>query len=1213
MSLPKLIENNKCVLSKILNEIANNRVKLSIATGYWDIFGTAEIIDSIKNYKSIRLLIGQEPQHNPYIKKILADHIEFQNVFPDNFFKSDLENIELNDAQLVVKNTATILSQLIKDKVLEVKVFRNPRLHAKAYIFGDYESDNAIGIVGSSNFTLAGLTNNAELNAVEDDYRIVTYKPQSENQENGHLSWFDDLWNSEEAIEWSGDFQRLIEESPVGDMTFGAYDVYIKTLMEVYPDEMLPPKELSQENQDVLYSFQNRNAGILINKLNKMKLAILSDSVGLGKTITAGAVIKHYIDTAKDGHSNVLIIAPAALKQQWQDDLADVIGLERIDGDYDIISQQDSNAIYKTINYYNREKRKTRKIDLFVIDEAHNLRNKSGTRHDAILELLQQHPDAHILLLTATPINNSLMDIANLIEIASKGNIKSVNVQYARPDGSNIESIDFFEALKRIQSSLNRTKTSEESKEILNKYKSTIHNGLRHYLVRSTRQGVEAEGGIVDKSGNKKAFPKSIVESINYQYSKDISKHVYDLLKQNKDICFEGFDTTKLNLILMGEFTQQTMHPLDFLPLIVKDPLNIQSLFNIENDLKEELLIDEVKSLVPNLLQAIFTLGFAPYRYDMYQHKYYGKTINEIRSFQQVQNSLKIQLSVHNILQITWLKRLESSPSALLNSINNYLKRIELFTKYLNRGFIISLSDATLLESDYNDGEDIDQAFDDFNKYLHDREQLLESGKNPDELKKQGVEKIIASRDVYNVDQIKKDISRDIRIVSLLKEILLEVSNPINDIKMQSLHKHIQEVLQSKKHGEKVIVFSFFADTIKHLEENFNNLYLEDREYYIKQSAFITGQSRKVEEMVSRFSPVSKKYTIKPNEQEINFLFATDVLSEGQNLQDAGYLVNYDLHWNPVRMIQRNGRINRLGSQYSEVLIGNMKPTDELELYLNLVNRLENKIQTIRNTVGLDQGVLSNEDVNPINFIENYYRNGDLPMEDDLLAHTDEHILALRRFIGINGKNQKEIDRVKGMPKGKWNYLPEVSRSIGTALSLVKVTGKTVEKKREFTDLFFVKVDTTSENYVTEYIDLPIALDKIRADVSENSKLIDRINYNRVKVLQRSKAEAIRQTNNSSDPYTLTQQYLKALLLFVDYFPRSEDLVGTIQRGVTTSNLKSELQTVLKKALNDAKNEGVITALTVNSFTLLFNRIKENEVEEKEVESVEAILYYSGS
>src|SRR5690606_10597825 len=200
---------------------------------------------------------------------------------------------------------------------------------------------------------------------------------------------------------------------------------------------------------------------------------------------------------------------------------------------------------------------------------------------------------------------------------------------------------------------------------------------------------------------------------------------------------------------------------------------------------------------------------------------------------------------------------------------------------------------------------------------------------------------------------------------------------------------------------------------------------------FAKRSAFSTGKGTNVEDQVRRFSPKSKKYEMQPSDQPIDYLFATDVLSEGQNLQDAAILVNYDLHWNPVRMIQRNGRVNRLGSEFDEVIIANMKPEDSIELYLNLVARLQKKIDTIKHTVGLDQGILSSDDVNPLEFIEDtkklYSGNADeatkaleeLGEDDSILSWTNDHIYKLREFLASS--SQEEIDRIRDIPANKWN------------------------------------------------------------------------------------------------------------------------------------------------------------------------------------------------
>lgn len=1220
MSYPKLIDNIRINLGDVLKQILPKHKCLSIATGYWDLPGTAEIIECLKKYDSIRLLIGQEPISFRYQQEL---HLNFDNVdalFPNKDFKVDLEQNGKLEEVNKLKSTVEALVDLIKNKKLEVKIYKRTTLHAKAYIFGNFDSEESIGILGSSNFTKAGLYTNTELDSLEEDFRIVNFRPSIPDQENGYLSWFESLWNDDEAVEWTGEFKNIIQNSPVGNLCYGPYDSYIKTLMEIYPDELLPPKELEKDTKDILYSFQNRNAGILINKLNKNGVAMLSDSVGLGKTITAGAVIKHYLEKTNQ-KANILIIAPAALKQQWKDDLANILGVDCLTGDYQIVSQQDTNAINKIYEEYDKEWRIRKNIDLFVIDEAHNLRSKSGIRHDAILNLLQQHKNADVLLLTATPINNSLLDIANIIQLASKGKLNSVNVSYTRPDDKGVtEHIDFFEALKRIQTEIKKAeKAGEDIQKLLEKVKPTIHEGLMHYLVRSTRQGVEAEGGIIDKkTGKKTSFPKSNVTSINYKYNSLITDFVYDNIGKHIYDVFEGIDPRLLNLQLMAEFTQETCHPLDFLNEGLRSPNLLKERFKIDDSIwvKEPLYLSSVvKNLVPNILQIIFTFGFTPYRPAIYKYKYYKKKISDIDALKDVPLNERIQFSAHNVLQVTWLKRMESSGAALLVSVNNYLARLNLFKKYLNKGYIVNLTDAALLERDYGDGEDIESAFEDYKKYLEEKEKLIEESKNPEELKKAGVERVDADPKVYNVAQIMVDLAREEKLINLLLQLLNEVIKPINDTKAQHLVDEIKNTISQNIYGKKVIVFSFFADTINYLKDNANIIFKQLDPSFDKHSGFISGQNSNVEEIVRLFSPKSKHYQLKPSEEEINFLFSTDVLSEGQNLQDAGYLINYDLHWNPVRMIQRNGRINRLGSPYNEVKVSNMRPIDELDLYLNLVNRLERKISTIRNTVGLDQGVLSVNDVNPIEFIERYYTKGELPDEEgDLLASSNKHILNLRKFLGDNPVGTDNFNFVKEMPIGKWNYLPESSTLNDLGLSLVKINGITSVSKQKFSNLFFVKISSGDYGYMATYVDSTTALNLIETDPTDNERKIDNITMDRVNARNRVIGEAKRQAENPSIGYTLKPSEQKALNILLPYLIGNNspklDYQGIIQNGVTTIDIQQKFGKVFRTINKESSQKGSISASTINEFLDIFKKIMENESESREILDSEVILTY---
>jgi hypothetical protein len=254
MKLPKLIDNKRVILANLIKEQASNHDELSIATGYWDLEGTIEIIESIKNYKKVRLIIGEEPISPIQRYRETMNFDLGKLTFPKDYIEYDLSEYgKLKDAnrfRIVSKE----MSKMINEGRLQIKIFKNDngnkRLHAKAYIFGNEKDQNSIGIIGSSNFTKAGLTSNTELNSLEDQVPMVVYPPSGENMPHTHLSWFNELWNDENTIDWSGEFRAILEKSPVGDVTFGPYDVYIKTLMEVFSDELNPPAELGDcENQ----------------------------------------------------------------------------------------------------------------------------------------------------------------------------------------------------------------------------------------------------------------------------------------------------------------------------------------------------------------------------------------------------------------------------------------------------------------------------------------------------------------------------------------------------------------------------------------------------------------------------------------------------------------------------------------------------------------------------------------------------------------------------------------------------------------------------------------------------------------------------------------------------------------------------------------------------------------------------------------------------
>ena len=1181
----RIIDNSRVELASTLRNVARDFKHLSIATGYWDLPGTQEILDAVKDYEKIRLLIGQEPL-SPRNKRNLKIEVP-EPGFPDQDFTSDLT--QFNDDEL--RGTVVAIKRLIAEGRLEVRVYRRSFLHAKAYIFGNYSSNGAVGVIGSSNFTKAGLTTNTELNALEDNHMLVKFQPHVETDEHGHLSWFDGLWQDELNENWDGRFTEMLGDSPVGDLTFGAYDTYIKTLMEVYPDELLPPEQLAPDVKDVLFSFQYRNAQILINKLERMGLAMLSDSVGLGKTITSGAVINHY---KEKGATRICVIAPASLKTQWVQDLAERFGL--VQG-FEVISQQDSSAIDRA-----RELDKYKSVDLFVVDEAHNLRNPSGKRHQQLLEWFISNPASKVLFLTATPINNSLIDFVSQIQLASKGSLESINVDY-RDENGNLLKTDFFYALAQIQSRIKRAEKLGQPFN-WNSISAVVASGLRHYLVRTTRQGVKQMGGIVLPDGSRYDFPESVVEQIGYEYSSDAQKATDQTIGAVLSV-FEGLDPRRLDLDALLDQTQRSEHPLDTLP---RGGVPITD--------------DYVGNVFANIFQIVLLFGFTPYRPEIYQRRIYGKSMEEIRALGlKGDESFKIQsqLSIHNMIRVTWLKRLESSQTALRKSIGNYRTKLERFEGFLDQGKILSFKEIEAVTAEF--GEDVEVSGIDSDAFT-DADPL-----------------------VYDIDAMKKDLVRDREIATRLSEVLDSIAG--YDNKLRAFADYLNEAMASNDPARrKVVVFSYFSDTIKYLEESLPSL-VNDKSFR-DRAAFVVGGMSGVEQITRRFAPKAKKYNLADDETELDYLFATDVLSEGQNLQDAGSLVNYDLHWNPVRMIQRNGRINRLGSMFDEVYVSNMKPEDNLEAYLKLLNRLNRKINTIKHTIGLDQDVLEKGQVNAKEFVEHHdasdllqileaEHDGDdtarsttefdpadlygvdadaalekLEEKEDKFFVEDDFVFDLRAFVAANASNPAEIERVSALPLGKWGYLPEGSKleAPGHVLGLAKAEGKITLTGRIVTDTHFVAVDTSTSAYRTISIQDSEALKSIRATSDNDKRRLDKISIDRVLAARRVVAATRAQAGKSVAAYSPKPSEREALGFFESVLP-GRSLLKLVTTKVTNKKEVQDLQALTRKARIEMKLHGQMLGSTIAAMDRLSAVLADKQIDTAEMYEVTGVLFYA--
>lgn len=1165
-NLPKIIDNNRKFLKDSLIEASKDYSEISIATGYWDLEGMKLILPEIQHYTKIRLLIGREPVISRYKLEIPEPEPDY----PDKDFKADLSMLK-HDSGLT--ETVAMIQDLIEKGTLEVRVYRKNFLHAKCYIFGSYTSDSAIGIIGSSNFTKNGLTQNTELNALESDHRIVLSEPKTESQEVGHLYWFDSFWNDETTEKWNEEFGEILSMSAVGHVTYSPYEMYMATLWALYKNEVTDEIKLSEDISKNLYAFQQRNAQLLINKIEKTGLAMLADSVGLGKTITAGAVIKHYLE---QGARRICVIAPARLIPQWKDDLADK---HDIIGGYELISMQDMKSVEDEMS-----RDKYRNVDLFIIDEAHNLRNDNSTRHVKILEWFSDNPNSKVLLLTATPVNNQLTDFVNQIQLASKGKLDSFPIIYT--GSKKREVIDFFEAVKRLVSYIKEKENANEAPD-WDRVNKVMRQGLKHFLVRSTRNGIirDFNGGLLGNDGVMRAFPTSIVKPAEYNFSTEndaiISNQIAKSIKEN----FEGIDPRLFNVDQFISITQRTEHPLDTIKTSSSPIDNTQT------------------GVFTNLFQIILTFGFAPYKARIYDNRFYGKTPDQIKEYKlgkiDPRESFTIlsQMGIHNLIRVSLLKRLESSPYALKNSIKNYLNRLSLFSEWLEKGYIMSFKDIGEIVKEYGD----------------DFEEVPESRLD---------EKIAADPDIYNITALKNDIARDQKIAKVLIELCDSIEK--NDDKLIRFVDLIQEIKKTTG-TKKILIFSFYADTIKYLEQNLGT-HLSEKE--MKESSFVTGANAlDIKEITGRFSPVSKGFTIDENYPEINYLFATDVLSEGQNLQDCPVLINFDLHWNPVRMIQRNGRINRLGSKYSEVYVYNMAPEKQLETYLKLVKRLEQKINKIAHTIGTDQSILGEQE-NPLEYIdqtddvntigqmialskEETATKALLDLEDDTDFLTeDEYVFELRSF--LKNSTEKEIETIKNIAIGKWGYLPAIKRMLIDTPDIIGLTQTMLQeddKKDPYpVDIFVEYQSADGKVGVLDTID---ALTYIKTTSEDSKRTLDTINPHKERAFIKKLMErqAVEEATAESNIFRRTPSIEIILDGVANYLPDLQ-LSGALERIDSKLDLK-KVRKLFSDAGKDLKTHGQFRPITLDRFVSLVKDLTKEKKPEKTVDTINTLLFYA--
>ncbi len=840
-SLPDLIDNKTVtatqlaqVLVQLLRE--GEQATFCVATAYFNLDGLERLGDALDSVEEMRLLLGAEQEQAFVVTERLYREIE------RGFVRA------VRGSMAMVQKWVEYLQQ----PRVQVRHYSQGFLHGKAYIVTGVPVLGAVGIVGSSNFTGAGLTTNLELNAV--------LKQASAVQE--LQKWFNRIW------ERSDDYkQQLLELLTQFTDAYTPYEIYIKVLYEAFKDKLQSAlaEQDGQPSPIALADFQHEGYLAAREVLENYGGVLIADSVGLGKTFLALRLLDEYAYRPRE---TALVICPATLRDTVWRPLLETHAIPHRIESMEHISQSDC-----PVEELSRYK-------VVVVDESHNFRNDASNRWSNLARIMQAgDSEKKLILLTATPVNNTVFDLYNQLRLITR------------------DRRDYF-ADSGIRDLKQYFVQAEKSRD-------TLYEVLEAVAVRRSRAFIRKHYPNAHIDGQPLHFPERVIHTVHYSLEDSYGSQLY----------------------------QQVAGAIENLKLA---PYQIEMY-------RKELLQKRVQSL--------FEVDLGEGLTDYLKQK--GLTDEQV---QRLVLDLGRQTALAHIMRVLYLKRLESSVHAL---------RVSLKRQYdFQRRFLQALQQGKLLRSA------------DYHRWLLQLENADDQNESSIEQNEwfQNLESIDTDR--YELTHIEQDVKHDLSLIESILQPLQDIGVSL-DSKLQALKR----LLLTQLRGQKVLLFSYFKDTARYLYD-----YLraegEIQQAFGAKAIAITDSDVQPDDrrsIVQRFAPRancphrsdrshrSGECAHCQCEDELNLLLSTDVLSEGQNLQDASVVVNYDLHWNPVRMVQRIGRVDRIGSPHQRIDVYNFHPEDKLEELLGLMDRLYQKLDAINRSVGLDASVLG-EAPNPMDF-----------------------------------------------------------------------------------------------------------------------------------------------------------------------------------------------------------------------------------------------------
>ena len=878
----ELINNINKTLRDDLTAQIKSGSRLSIAASCFSIYAFQELKEVLKDIKELRFIFTSptfttektpKQQREFYIPRLDRERTLYGSEF----------EVKLRN-ELTQKAIARECAEWIREKAF----FKSNKTNEKM--------NGIINLDDVSYYPIEGFTT-VELGCEKGNNAYTMINKFEAPTSKGFIDLFNQLWNDNGRLQVVTDevidsISNAYKENAPNFLYFVAlYNIFHEFLEDICEDE-LPKEGTGFKNSviwDKLYNFQRDAALAVINKLEKYKGCILADSVGLGKTFSALAVMKYY----QERNDRILVLCPKKLYENWNTYRQNYINnpLVKDRFNYDVLFHTDLSREQGFSNDLDLERVNWGTYDLVVIDESHNFRNggKISTdengenpKENRYLRLMNKVVKAgvktKVLMLSATPVNNRFGDLKNQLQLAYEGKAKAFDELL--PTNKGIDDI-FRQAQAAYNLWANFPPEERTTERLLRMLDFDFFKLLDAVTIARSRKHIQ-------------------------QY----------------------YDTTDI-----GTFPGR-LKPISRQPHLT----NLDSAINY-NEIFEEL---------QSLHLAIYAPSAFIFDSKLYKYQEEESTTGHRLSIEDRERGIQ------RLMNMQLLKRLESSVNSFrltLNRISEYmdetLNAIERFKKGETRVFV----------DDYEDA-DVDEDEQDFTIGKKKNRILLE-----------------------DMDYIswQKEIDSDLSTIRLLLT-MLESITPEHDSKLQQLVADLKHKFANPINGnnKKVLIFTAFSDTAEYL---YDCLADKIKSEYGLNVALVTGNvearsTMKLREkldfnkVLTLFSPVSKeREAIYPHlHEEIDVLIATDCISEGQNLQDCDYLINYDIHWNPVRIIQRFGRIDRIGSKNALIQLVNYWPDMTLDEYINLKGRVEARMKVTVMTATGDDNLLSPEEKDDLEY-----------------------------------------------------------------------------------------------------------------------------------------------------------------------------------------------------------------------------------------------------